>query len=186
MAISAAQQAINHWSGIYGVPTWITDSIATAESGLNPQAQGDFNAQTGYTSFGLFQLHQHGGQGDGYSVQQLENPDLNAQVGIAPMAPAYQAGVKKGLSGYPLLQYVADHSGHPSDTGTMPSSYNQQLAQAYQKVTGKTPSPIGAGSGAGSTVSSSSGGILGSIQKVFLGLLGGGVAIAGIWVVFKS
>lgn len=174
---TAAQEAISKWSGIYGVPIWVTDSIATQESNLNPAAVGDQG-----TSFGIFQLHQGGGQGDGYTPSQLLNPNTNAQIGISAIAPAYQAGVKQGLTGYPLLQYTADHSGHPTETGVLPAAYNKGLASAYQKVTGKkTTVTVPA-----ATSSNSPGGIVGGIKQVAFGLMGGAVAIAGLWVLFKN
>lgn len=181
----AAQTAIQKYSRYYGVPVWISDSIAQTESGMNPSAAGDYSPTTKrYTSFGLFQLHQNGGQGTGYTAQQLENPNTNAQIGIHALAPAYQAGLKKGLIGYPLLQYIAGHSGHPDYTGTLPAAYNTRLHQAYNTAMAQQP---GTTSGSNQASGSSTGNtIVGGLKQIGFALLGGGVAIAGIWVLFKQ
>lgn len=186
---SSAQQDINTWSGYYGVPSWIPTSIAQAESGLNPAALGDFNQQNQPTSFGLFQLHQGGGQGDGYTQSQLLNPALNAQIGIAPIATAYVQSQGMGLSGFPLLQYVADHSGHPDETGAMPATYEAQLAKSYTQVTGKKAPSISSKTSAaagGVTPTGGGSGLGGTLTSLFWGVAGGAIVIAGLWVLFKS
>ena len=49
--------------------------VAAAESGLDPYAMGD-----GVNSIGLFQLNRAGGEGKGFSVEQLVDPVFNSTV----------------------------------------------------------------------------------------------------------
>ena len=177
---------INHWSNFYGIPSWIPLSIAQAESGLNPTAQGDKNAKGQATSFGLFQLHVGGGQGDGFTPAQLQDPNLNSQIGIGHMVTAYKAGVAQNLTGYNLLQYVASRSGHPDTTGQMPSSYNTLLTNAYSTVTGQsTSSGTGGSTSGGTSTSSAPGGIAGTALKIFWGLAGFAIIILGVYLMFN-
>lgn len=122
---------IRNYSEQYNVPTYILGSIIEVESQYNTRAIGDYGA-----SFGLLQLYTKGGQGDGYTKEQLLNPNTNLKIGTPPIAKAYQDGVKKGLSGYALLEYTAGHSGHPSYNGTWTGSgssyYPTMLKKAYQ------------------------------------------------------
>ena len=187
-------QAIQTWSEYYGIPSWIPLSISNVETGgtYSPTAAGDkVNGKP--TSFGLFQLHTPGGQGTGYTPQQLYNPILNSEVGIGAMQAAYTDGVKQKLSGYPLLAYVAAHSGHPSYAGTLPSSYATKLQAAYKQVTGQTPSTTGTSTStsapASAPSSSSSGGLFGGLTSTLskgIWILGGIVLIAlGLYLVFN-
>lgn len=103
---------ITYWSKAYGVPPYISLAIAQAESSLNPsQNVVDSN---GHYSTGLFQLNQLG-QGAGYPISTLENPFINSQIGIKPIAAAYKAAIARGvkLSPVALAGWVAGHSGHP-------------------------------------------------------------------------
>lgn len=181
------QSVIQHWANFYGIPDWIALAIAQAESALDPNAKGDYNAQGQPTSFGLFQLHIGGGQGDGFTPQQLLNPDLNSQIAIAHMVGPYQQGVAQGLSGYDLLQYVAAHSGHPDETGQMPADYAKKLAAAYQAVTGKPPSSSSGsgGSTSGQVQIETPSGIGGWITRIFWGSAGIAVVLLGIWLMFN-
>lgn len=124
-------QVIILWSQNYGVPPWIPLCIAYAETSINPGEVGDNG-----TSYGLFQLHTPGGQGDvwpqyGSSPSALLDPTANCKIGIRPIAQAYKYGVERNLSGFSLLQYAADHAGHPDDTGYMPNYYLSRLQLAY-------------------------------------------------------
>lgn len=175
-----ALDAIEAQSTADNVPPWITVSIADAESGLNPNALGDYNKNKQPTSFGLFQLHQDGGQGDGYTQAQLLNPQTNAQIGVAPIAKAYQQGTALGLSGTNLLTYTADHSGHPDETGAMPASYQQRLLSAYNTLEQNgaqdlIPAPVTTAAGSTSLTAS----------KILFVALGGVVAVVGLWAVLK-
>lgn len=133
---TTAEATIQKWAQLLGVPEWIALSIAIVESGLDPNAKGDVtNGQP--TSFGLFQLHVPDGQGAGYTEAQLLNEDLNCHVGISHMVQAFKDAEAQKLDGYPMLRYVACHSGHPDETGFMPESYDAALKAAYQQVTGE-------------------------------------------------
>lgn len=185
-------QAIDAWSAYYNIPSWIPLSISNVETGgtYSPTAAGDkVNGQP--TSFGLFQLHVPNGQGAGYTPSQLYDPNLNAMVGIQHMVPAYQTATKKGLTGYNLLQYVAANSGHPSDTGVLPSSYNTKLQQAYAEVTGQKAPTTSTSPSTSSTSSSSSGssgllsGLSGTLTKGFWGLIGFGLVAMGLYIAFN-
>lgn len=175
-----ALQDIEAQSTADNVPPWIAVSIADAESGLNPNALGDYNTKHEPTSFGLFQLHQGGGQGDGYTQAQLLNPQTNAQIGVAPIAAAYQTGTALGLSGMNLLNYTADHSGHPDETGVMPVSYQQRLLSAYNTLEQNgaqdlIPAPLAASAGSTSLTAS----------KILFVALGGVLGVVGLWAVLK-
>lgn len=74
----------------YGVPSGIWKDVAYTESGFNPTRIGDNG-----TSFGLFQLHYPGGQGDaaiaaGYSTQDLLDPSINAKFAMPALSRAWQ------------------------------------------------------------------------------------------------
>lgn len=172
--------AIENQSSKDGVPYWVSVTIADAESGLNPNALGDYNTAHQPTSFGLFQLHQGDGQGAGYTASQLLNPTTNAQIGVAPIAAAYKQGVSQGLTGMPLLSFTADHSGHPTETGVMPSTYQTNLTNAYNTLEANGAQDLIGGGGYPAASSSSPG----ASQLLLVGL-GGAVAIVGLWALLK-
>lgn len=125
----------------YGVAPWVALDVAQVESGLNPSAVGDNG-----TSFGLFQLH-YGGQAGNMSVGQLENPYINADVGVKNMAAAYKKGAAAGLTGFALADYTATDSGHPGYAGPGNyAAYEQQLRSAYYSynptTSGSDPSQV--------------------------------------------
>ncbi|MCL6637778.1 MAG: transglycosylase SLT domain-containing protein [Alicyclobacillus sp.] len=204
MATTSPQQSaqiITQVANQYGVPAWIPLAIAQQESGLNPNV--NIIDTNGAYSTGLFQLNQKG-LGAGYTPQQLLDPNLNAHIAISAMKPAYQQGVQQGLSGYPLLEYVAAHSGWPTTTGQMPSYYQQGLVQAYQQVTGVQftdvngnpviPNTNGATSDAtttaGTTTTTSQptgpfAPIVTALQDIGWLLAGVAVVIVGVWVMFN-
>ena len=200
MSSPSVSQLETDYSALYNVPTWVTKSLVQTESGGNPASIGDHG-----TSVGLLQLHQGNGQGAGYTTSELQNPATNLSIGMPPISIAYQAGVQKGLKGYQLLQYTASHSGHPTETGVLPSSYNSRLATAYQTVTGtsaRTPSqntstaaatqgapagltnPTGGTSwlAAGPYTTNYGGGVGGFSTRVFFGVVGVGLLMLGLYV----
>ena len=145
-----------------GVPESVYAPIALAESGGNPSAAGDCpqrgggygscsspNAIGGPTSYGVYQLHQNGGQGTGYTATQLTNPATNAQIAVGPISQAYERAKAQGLSGVALLIATAHGSGHTIPNASLVSAYN-----AYQ---GEVGNPKAAG-GTGETSSASSSG----------------------------
>ena len=123
--MSLSDEIIAEWKSL-GVPSSVWAPITAVESGGNPNAVGDSG-----TSFGELQLHIDGGQGTGYAISDLLNPVENVAIGGPPIAAAYQKGKQKGLSGFSLTEFVAANSGHPSDTGNMPSGYKNALQDAY-------------------------------------------------------
>lgn len=141
---NAATSAIISAAQKYGVAAWVALDIAQEESGLNPNAIGDNG-----TSFGLFQLH-WGGQGTGYTAQQLLNPQTNADIGVKNLASAYNTATARGLTGWSLLDYVATDSGHPGygGPGAYPS-YENGLHAIYNG-NGGTAQTGGSSGGSGS------------------------------------
>jgi hypothetical protein len=92
------------------IPEFVPMGIAAAESGFDPNAEGD-NGR----SIGLFQLYLDGGQGSDYvnNPEALKNPRLNAQVAMPPIVNGYWWAVQQGYTGEDLIRQVAIHSGHP-------------------------------------------------------------------------
>lgn len=121
-----------------GLPPSIPLSIAGWESrgSYDPTSvnQADWN---GYSSVGIFQLNTApGNPGAGYNISQLENPTTNAMLAEQRMLAPYQRGVQQGLSGTSLLDYVANNSGWPLQTGVAAAnasepSYDQGLNAFY-------------------------------------------------------
>ncbi|UOF90770.1 transglycosylase SLT domain-containing protein [Fodinisporobacter ferrooxydans] len=135
-APGSTTDAINYWSQKYGVPGYISYAIANAESGLRPDAEGDKG-----TSWGLFQLHQNGGQGTGYTAGQLKNPMLNAQIGLRSIAEAYKKAKSLGIpEGPQMAQWVAEHSGHPGGNVNqgVHSSLDDNIRNYAQQILGGT------------------------------------------------
>lgn len=84
--------------------------ILLAESGGNPRAHNRGTRQNPEDSVGLFQLNRRGGQGAGYTVEQLMNPALNAEIA----ARYIRDGMNRcGRTADGTIQCVAVNSGHP-------------------------------------------------------------------------
>ncbi len=114
-----------------GVPSWIAKGIEAFEGHLSPsQYHIDTN---GLASVGPLQINL-GGQGKGLTLRQLlGNSSLQADIGIPPIAKAYQQGSSQGLTGLKLFEYVLGHSGHPSYAG-LPSSDLAYVERIYQSL----------------------------------------------------
>lgn len=114
----------------YGVPAYIWYSIAIAESGGRPNAVGD-----GGCSVGLFQLNRCGGQGAGYTPQQLADPLFNARVAAPAIANAWNY-VRSSFTGTQQQQAVevARRSGHPGGSVGNPFTGASSLFQVIQSV----------------------------------------------------
>ncbi len=114
-----------------GVPSWIAKGIEAFEGHLSPsQYHIDTN---GLASVGPLQINL-GGQGKGLTLRQLlGNSGLQADIGIPPIAKAYQQGASQGLTGLKLFEYVLGHSGHPDYTG-LPSSDLAYVERIYQSL----------------------------------------------------
>ncbi len=118
------------------VPESIWGSIVGVESQGNPNAEGDY--QNGVPkSFGLFQIYTAGGLGDKYqnNPDALLNPETNARIAYDSIKPAYEAGLKRGLSGFQLAEYVSANAGFPTMAGTLPESYWLKLFNQYSRYT---------------------------------------------------
>lgn len=122
-----------------GIPEWLWGSIIGVESGGNPNALGD-----GGKSYGLFQLFTAGGLGDAYRNNPafLFDPAVNARIAADAMRPKYEEGVKQGLTGFNLLEYVAANSGWPLQTGNMPTDYKAKLQQSYSRYSDSSSTPV--------------------------------------------
>lgn len=66
---------------------------AAAESGLDPYASGDNGA-----SIGLFQLNRVAGEGRGFTVEQLSDPNNNARIAASKMASGKQGEAFRNAS----------------------------------------------------------------------------------------
>ena len=132
-----------------GIPAQIWGAILGAESGGNPSAAGDcilsYDAKgqpvygpcggatlSGPTSLGLFQLHQQGGQGTGYTVAQLTNPVTNAQIAAQAIIPAYNRAKGQGYTGAELAYQTAVMSGHTVSKQAIVQNYPQ--GNAWQRL----------------------------------------------------
>jgi hypothetical protein len=125
---SSIFDTIKYESEKFQIPTWITSSIIEVETNFDPNRVGDKG-----TSFGLLQLHQGGGQGDGHSIAELKDPVNNLEIGLPHIQKAYKDGVKKGLTGQSLLDYVALNSGHPAEDGkSWTTGYQEALHKAFK------------------------------------------------------
>ena len=131
---------------VAGVPDFIWKSIMETESKGNADAIGDNG-----TSYGLFQLHQGGGQGDGYSPAQLLDPINNSVIAALSMGAVTKQGQAKGLTGYDLLQYVAYNGGWPTHAGRGALNYDP-VVKAYEPKLQASYATVTGGGGGGSVV----------------------------------
>lgn len=140
-----------------GVPVSDWLPILLAESSGDPtivnRSKGSNPGDSFEESVGLFQLNRLGGQGAGFTVEQLQNPAINAEIAARHIGPA----VKKCGSGN--LGCIAVNSGHP---GPVPQTdhriqtivgYWQQVKDAasdldawVKGMAGKPNPPAGGGS----------------------------------------
>lgn len=140
-----------------GVPANIAAGVLAFEGSQTPaQYVTDTNGQA---SVGPLQLNL-GGQGSGYTVQQLtSNPGLQAQLGVPPIAAAYKQAQAKGLSGFAAFLYTLTASGHPTENGfsSLTSAEQQTVLQramtAWKQVTGSLPYPFGGAPSTGAPTS---------------------------------
>lgn len=91
-----------------GVDIWLP--ILWKESSGNPNAHNRGTATLPEDSVGLFQLNRRGGQGVGYTVQQLMDPRINAEIAARYIAPAIEK-CSKARDG--TISCVTTNSGHP-------------------------------------------------------------------------
>lgn len=140
---STIEQIISRVAQEKGVPAWIPLCVCNHESGGNPHAV--VKDTNGVFSVGLFQLNL-AGVGAGHSVEQLLDPQLNAELAIARMAPAYERFKGAGLSNLALLESVANSSGWPCELGMAwvnehDRNYNIGLESSFQSY-GPKETPV--------------------------------------------
>lgn len=95
-----------------GVPVDVWLPILFAESSGNPMAYNPGTPGRPEDSVGLFQLNRAGGQGAGYTREQLHNPALNAEIASRYIAEGYQ---RCRAMGDGSIACVAVNSGHPGN-----------------------------------------------------------------------
>lgn len=93
-----------------GVPLDIAYALIAAESSFDPSAR---NLTAVEDSVGLLQLNRIGGQGEGYSVEELKDPRRNLQIGLPPIARAIAQTWSADIEPYEYIYLVATRSGHP-------------------------------------------------------------------------
>lgn len=115
-----------------GVPVEVWLPILLAESTGNPAAHNTGTPKVPEDSVGLFQLNRKGGQGAGYTVEQLMNPAINAEIASRFIAQGMQICQAKGDGS---IQCVAVNSGHPGNVspGDKRVVWIAQLADAVKQ-----------------------------------------------------
>lgn len=113
-----------------GVPVEVWLPILLAESTGDPTAHNTGTPQVPEDSVGLFQLNRRGGQGAGYTVEQLMNPAINAEVASRYIAEGMRVCQAQGDGS---IQCVAVNSGHP---GRVPVSDKRVtwIAQLWEAI----------------------------------------------------
>ncbi|MGE0136102.1 MAG: transglycosylase SLT domain-containing protein [Dehalococcoidia bacterium] len=113
-----------------GVPRNVVRAIVLAESGMNPGAVGD-----GGWSPGLLQLYRNGGQGDGYTHEQLLDPETNMRVGMVAIRDAWTRTA--ALQGAERVRRTAGLSGHPRDPQALDHGYpREQVEASIERIVG--------------------------------------------------
>lgn len=120
-----------------GIPRNVLRAVVLSESGGRPEVIGD---QDIGGSVGLLQLYRAGGQGDGYPVAYLQDPDNNLAIGVPYIAAAWRrtAGVS------PMRERVARTyatSGHPNDLEAG-KPYVEIIVRKWEQLEGVDPSPV--------------------------------------------
>lgn len=123
-ALRSAVAAIVNNAILQGIDPLIALALAKAESGLDPNA-GNFK---GESSIGLFQLNQAGGQGAGFSREQLSDPQFNASKFLAAHAALYKQLVAEGLAG----DQLAETFGRLAEVSD--PQYAYRYSQAYREL----------------------------------------------------
>lgn len=92
------------------VPLDLAYTFIAAESGFDPTAR---NLTATEDSVGLLQLNRIGGQGQGYSVQELMDPRRNLQIGLPYIAAAFRQTWSPTIPPFEFIYLVSIRSGHP-------------------------------------------------------------------------
>ena len=93
-----------------GVPIDLAYTFVAVESSFDPRAHALNDIED---SVGLLQLNRRGGQGAGYTVEQLMDPRFNLRLGLPAIAAAYAIAWQPSRPAYEFLWAVAVGSGHP-------------------------------------------------------------------------
>lgn len=93
-----------------GVPLAWAYAFIASESGFNPDARNESNIEH---SYGLLQLNRDGGQGTGYPVETLLDPESNLRIGLPYIARALAQSVDVYGDPHTLVFAVSVKSGHP-------------------------------------------------------------------------
>jgi hypothetical protein len=94
------------------VPLDLAYAYIAAESGFDPTAR---NLTPYEDSVGLLQLNRMGGQGQGYSVEELMDPRRNLQIGLPYIRGAFAQTWSPTIPPYEFIWLVSVRSGHPGD-----------------------------------------------------------------------
>ncbi len=97
---------------VAGVPLDLAYAIIAAESSFDPRAHALSAIED---SVGLLQLNRRGGQGTGYSVEQLMDPQLNLRLGLPAIRRAFEQSWQPNIDPFEFIYRVATRSGHPGD-----------------------------------------------------------------------
>lgn len=93
-----------------GVPLDLAFTFIAVESSFNPNAQAISAIEE---SYGLLQLNRRGGQGAGYTPQQLLDPTTNLRIGLPYIRLAFEQSWSAGIAPRTFIYLVATRSGHP-------------------------------------------------------------------------
>lgn len=96
------------------MPRNVLRAFVIAESFSGGRVSPDAHNGNGEDSHGLLQLNRAGGQGAGRSVAELKDPRRNLEIGVPPIARAWNRYAQLGNTRERVLQ-TAWHSGHPTE-----------------------------------------------------------------------
>lgn len=95
----------------HGCPLDLAYAVIAGESGFDVAALGDAGC-----SSGLLQLNTCGGQGTGYTVLELRDPELNLDIGLPPIAAAFRQVWTPVIPQLDFIIGVCLNSGHPCNS----------------------------------------------------------------------
>lgn len=96
------------------IPRNVLRAFVIAESYWGGRVSPDAHNGNGEDSHGLLQLNRAGGQGAGRAVAELKDPRRNLEIGVPPIARAWNQYAQLGNTRERVLQ-TAWHSGHPTE-----------------------------------------------------------------------
>lgn len=101
---------IRQEAAVAGTPLDLAYTFIAVESGFDPAAH---NVTATEDSVGLLQLNRIGGQGAGYSVEELKDPRRNLQIGLPYITAARRATWSPTIAPFEFIYLIAIRSGHP-------------------------------------------------------------------------